>query len=126
MKFRELNPSYLTGIKQRFLEVFSCEIEKELGVKKFKCPLCSKNDIQVWVKILDMGIYADKEGTPYEVIGEIDHCTCTNCGIIFFPTTIKAKKNPPGNYTSYPHLYHFYVRTKYSMGYKELQRLLCS
>lgn len=126
MKFRELNSSSLTGVRQRFLEVFSDKIKEELEIKKIKCPVCSKNDIQAWVKILDTGTYADNKGAPYEMIGEIKHCTCTNCGVMFFPTTIKPKKNLPGNYTSYHHLYHFYVSVRYSVDYEELQRLLCS
>ena len=122
MKFHELNPSSLTGVNQRFLEMCSDKIKNELGVKEIKCPLCSKDDAQVWVKILDVATYAEK--TPYAVIGKIDHCICANCGIMFFPITIKPKKDPPGNYTVYPHLYHFYVSVRHSMDYEELQRLL--
>lgn len=124
MKFLELNSSYPKSVSQRFLEVFSNKIEEELGVKKVKCPLCLKYNTQLWVEILDMEFYGD--GTPYSVIGKIDHCTCTNCGNIFFPTKIEAKNDPPGNYTAYHRVYHFYVTVRYSVDYKELLRLLYS
>jgi hypothetical protein len=124
MDFRELNPGSLISIKQRFLKAFSDKIEEELEVKEIKCPLCSKHNVQVWIKILDTETYADSKKTPYAIIGEIDHCTCMNCGIIFFPIKVKPKEKLPGNYTSYPHLYHFCVSVRYSIDHEQLQRLL--
>lgn len=124
MKFCELNPSSLKSVRQRFLEVFSRKIKEELGVNEIRCPVCSKSNAKVWVNILDVESYAGI-GIPYQMIGKIEHCTCMNCGVFFFPMTVKPKKNPPGSYTSYPHLYHFCVDVSYSVDCGKLQRLLC-
>jgi len=123
MRFRELNSGFFkkAKIEQRFLEKFSSAIKKELGIKP-KCPSCLSYNIEAWIKILDVQTYA--RGIPYEMIGRIDHCTCADCGVMFFPIRIKEKEDPPGNYTAYHHLYHFYVNVRYSMSQEELQQLL--
>lgn len=122
MKFLELNPVSPKSVKQKFLEVFSDKIKEELGVKQVKCPVCSKNDAEAWVKILDVESFADT--TPHAIIGKISHCVCINCGVLFVPITIKEKKELPGNYTSYHEPYHFYVSVRYSIDGEKLRQLL--